>query len=262
MTYTRHRSASLAIMQDRARALVTLCEGVFGRKIDMIDGCSLDAELIKAILKAVIAHDATLLRLFRAEIAKDVLELPYVMIHFREDRWDEGGWHRDDDDNARRMHWVPLRVSGTAISFLPDVPLDLTRVVARAARAAGIKKVTTPRLNADEYLTWPATTYHRGILNDGEATRINYIVTVRPGADGEQIAAQTVALDDDMVVAYCRAAHAALADIAAGRAHDPSSIDSLCRQLFATSLHALSLKEPHLGTQAFSAAAADARRAA
>ena len=48
------------------------------------------------------------------------------------------------------MHWLPLRGTGAAISFLPDLPLDMTRAAARAARAAGIKRVATPRLEPNE----------------------------------------------------------------------------------------------------------------
>jgi hypothetical protein len=254
MTYSKHRNPALGTMQQRAASLVGLCEKALDVRLDSMAACALDTEMVKAILKGVIAHDADLFRTFRGAIAADVLELPYIMVHFHDDRWDEGVWHRDDDDRARQMHWLPLRGTGAAISFLPDLPLDMTRAAARAARAAGIKRVATPRLEPNEYLTWPSTTYHRGILNRDQRVRINYIVTVRAGADAAPLVAQTVELDDAAVADYCRAACAALTVVAAQQPLGDEAIAARFRPLFETSLHALTLKEARLGTRAFSAA--------
>ncbi|MEQ8246931.1 MAG: hypothetical protein RID42_04550 [Alphaproteobacteria bacterium] len=255
MTYSKHRNPALGSMQQRAALLVDLCEKALDVRLDSMAACAFDTEMVKAILKGVVAHDAELFRIFRSEIAADVLELPYIMVHFHDDRWDEGVWHRDNDDRARSMHWLPLRGRGAAISFLPDLPLDMTRAAARAARAAGIKRVATPRLEPNEYLTWPSTTYHRGILNRERQVRVNYIVTVRPGADPAALVAQTVDLDDAAVGEYCRTAAAALAAVAAREPLGNETIAARFRPLFETSLHALALKEARLGTQAFSAVA-------
>jgi hypothetical protein len=254
MAFTKHRSPALSDLQQRAAALIALCETALGVRLDSVAACTLDAEIVKAMVKAVITHDRTLLRIMRDEIAADVLELPYVMVHYHEDQWDEGIWHRDDSDRDRKMHWLPLRASGTAISFLPDAPLGLTKAVARLLRVVGIKRVMTPRLDAGEYLVWPSTTFHRGILNRGSATRINYIVTVRAGADSAAVAAQTLELDDATVIDYCRTAHAAILALAAGDGFDPGAIPTQYENLFRTSLHALVLKEGRLGTHTFSSA--------
>ena len=118
----------------------------------------------------------------------------------------------------------------------------------------GIKKVATPRLEANEYLVWPSNTFHRGMLNCGTSTRINYIVTVRAGADSAAVASQIVEFDDATVIDYCRTAPAAILAIAAGGGFDTEALDVWYAQLFRTSLHALTLKEDRLGTNAFSAA--------
>jgi hypothetical protein len=254
MAYTKHRSPALSIMQLRTAALVALCENALAIRLDSIAACTTEAEIVKALIKAVITHDLTLLRIVSDDIAADILELPYIMIHFHEDCWDEGVWHRDNNDRNSKMHWLPLRASGAAISFLPDAPLDLTRVVARVMRFVGIKQVATPRLEANEYLVWPSTTFHRGMLNRGTSTRINYIVTVRTGADSAAVASQMEEFDDATVIDYCRTAHAAILAIAAGSGFDAGALDARYTQLFRTSLHALTLKEDHLRTNAFSAA--------
>jgi len=254
MSYTKHRHHAIGEMQARAVTLVSLCEKALGSEFDRLPACTPDAELAKAVLKAIVSHDADLLRRFRADIAADVAELPYTMVHFHDDRWDEGTWHRDAADPARQMHWLPLRHQSESISFLPDVPFDLTRVLARGVAAAGIKRVTTPVLAADEFLTWPSTTYHRGTLNRDGRARINYIVTVVAGADGKAVTAQTPELTDDEIAGYCRKAHGLLASIAAGEAASLANLDTRQQILFRTSLHALTLKEARLGTEVFSAA--------
>jgi hypothetical protein len=38
----------------------------------------------------VITHNLTLLRIVSGDIAADILELPYTMVRFHEDCWDEG----------------------------------------------------------------------------------------------------------------------------------------------------------------------------
>ena len=95
---------------------------------------------------------------------------------------------------------------------------------------------------------------NRGILNRDQRVRINYIVTVRAGADAAPLVAQTVELDDAAVADYCRAACAALTVVAAQQPLGDEAIAARFRPLFETSLHALTLKEARLGTRAFSAA--------
>lgn len=56
------------------------------------------------------------------------------------------------------------------------------------------------------------------------------------------------------MIDYCRTAPAAILAIAAGSGFDAEVLDVWYAQLFRTSLHALTLKEDRLGTNAFSAA--------
>lgn len=76
MAYTKHRSPALCIMQRRTAALVALCENALAVRLDSIAACITEAEIVKALIKAVITHDLTLLRIASDNIATDILVLP------------------------------------------------------------------------------------------------------------------------------------------------------------------------------------------